>query len=431
MGLPALDAFPHKSWSSLTVRAARSLGAVALDPPDPLGHRPLREAVAGYLGIARGVACTPDQVLITAGFQGALSLVTQVLLRPGDPVWVEDPGYLLARQRLEASGARLVPVRVDREGMRVAAGTVAAPRARLALVTPTHQSPLGVALSLQRRLALLAWAAEAGAWILEDDYDSEFRYTGHPLPALKSLDRAERVLYAGSFSKVLFPGLRLGYLVVPDELADAFRRASRQLHCGRPVLEQAVTAAFMQEGHFARHIRRMRALYAARRKALAAALDEAFGDRIQLELAAGGMHLLARFPEAPDDGTLVRRAAAAGLAPTALSSLSLAHDCGQGLLLSFTNVPEPAATEVAGRLAAALAPVFTPRSRQADSPASSTGPPVPPATPRTIYSLVSPGASADPITPDQQPRRVPAAASSPACGRRPGCAAPARCRRRW
>jgi len=355
MGLPALDAFPRKLWTSLTIRAARGMGADALAYPDPAGLRALREAIAGYLGVARGIQCTPDQVLVTAGFQGALALVARVLLRPGDAVWVEDPGYHLARQALEAAGATLVPVRVDREGMRVAAGVTAAPRARLAVVTPTHQSPLGVALSLPRRLALLAWAAEARAWVLEDDYDSEFRYTGHPLPALKSLDRGGRVLYAGSFSKVLFPALRLGYLVVPDELGEAFARAGRLWSFGLPSLEQRVVAAFMAEGHFARHLRRMRSLYAARRGALAAALTAVFGDRVSLELEAGGMHLLARFPGAPDDGTLARRAAAAGLAPVALSSLVLAHDSGQGLLLGFTNVPEGEADALVRRLADALA----------------------------------------------------------------------------
>jgi GntR family transcriptional regulator/MocR family aminotransferase len=291
---------------------------------------------------------------VTAGFQGALALVIRVLLRAGDPVWVEDPGYHLARQALEAAGATLVPVRVDRDGMRVAAGVVAAPRARLALVTPTHQSPLGVALSLPRRLALLTWAADSAAWVLEDDYDSEFRYTGHPPPALKSLDRGGRVLYAGSFSKVLFPALRLGYLVVPDELSEAFARASRLASFGLPSLEQRVVAAFMAEGHFARHLRRMRGLYAARRQALAAALAGAFGDRVTVELESGGMHLLARFPGAADDGTLARRAAAAGLAPSTLSALTLGHDCGQGLLLGFTNVPEDMAEPLVQRLAAAI-----------------------------------------------------------------------------
>ncbi|HEY3848300.1 MAG TPA: PLP-dependent aminotransferase family protein [Acetobacteraceae bacterium] len=354
MGLPALDAFPRKLWTTLTVRAARGIGVEALGRVDLAGWRPLREAIAAYLGVSRGILCDPDQVLVTAGFQGALALVARVLLRAGDAVWVEDPGYLLTRRALEAAGASLVPLRVDREGMRVAAGVAGAPRARLAVVTPTHQSPLGVALSLPRRLALLAWAADASAWVLEDDYDSEFRYTGHPLPALKSLDRGGRVLYAGSFSKVLFPALRLGYLVVPDELAEAFARAARLGSFGLPSLEQRVVAAFMAEGHFARHLRRMRALYASRRRALAAALTAVFGDRLVLELEAGGMHLLARFPGSADDGTLARRAAAVGLAPVALSSLAVAHDCGQGLLLGFTNVPEEAAEALARRLAGAV-----------------------------------------------------------------------------
>ena len=239
--------------------------------------------------------------------------------------------------------------------MRVAAGIAAAPRARMAMVTPTHQSPLGVSLSLPRRLALLAWAAEANAWVLEDDYDSEFRYTGHPLPALKSLDRADRVLFAGSFSKVLFPALRLGYLIVPDELSDAFQRAARLTTAGLPILDQRVTAAFIEHGHFARHIRRMRGLYANRRKTLAAALTEKFGDRIAIELEAGGMHLLVRFTDAANDGELVRHAAKAGLAPTALSGLTMAHDCGQGLLLNFANLPAETAEDTVRRLADAIA----------------------------------------------------------------------------
>ena len=190
--------------------------------------------------------------------------------------------------------------------MRVDTAIKHAPKARLALVTPTHQSPLGVTLSLERRLSLLAWAAQSGAWILEDDYDSEFRYTGHPLPALKSLDHADRVLFAGSFSKVLFPGLRLGYLVVPDPLTKDIARASRLLQVGQSVLEQRVVASFMAEGHFARHLRRMRSLYAARRDALAEALGAVFGDRIKLQLQAGGMHLIARFTDShrrPRTGT--------------------------------------------------------------------------------------------------------------------------------
>jgi GntR family transcriptional regulator/MocR family aminotransferase len=351
IGLPALDSFPLRAWSKLTVKAVRGLLPNQLADPDPRGLPALRHEVAAYLGRARGVACAPEQVLITAGYQGALALVRSVLVRPGDPVWIEDPGYPPARQALEASGARVVPVRVDQDGIRVASGKVAAPRARLAVVTPAHQYPTGAALSLPRRMELLAWAAEADARVLEDDYDSEFRYAGRPLPALKSLDRGQRVLHAGSFSKVLFPALRLGYLVVPPDLATAFARAAGLLMGGQPPLEQSIVAAFMASGHFTRHIKRMRALYAERRQALAAALK---AGGATAETPPGGMHLLARFPGADDDSTLAKRAAAAGLASAALSGLTMAHDCGQGLLLGFANLPAAEAEPVAARLLAGV-----------------------------------------------------------------------------
>ena len=259
----------------------------------------------------------------------------------------------MTRQALETAGARVVPVRVDQCGLVVTAGVAAAPGAKLVVVTPTHQCPTGVALTLPRRLELLSWA-EAGSWIVEDDYDSEFRYIGRPLPSLKSLDHRQRVLYAGSFSKVLFPALRLGYLVVPKELAAVFLRASRLLTSGQSVPEQRVVAAFMRHGHFARHIRRMRILYAERRRELAKALEAGFGGHVTVEMAAGGMHLLARFTDAADDTELVRRAAAAGLAPTALSSMAIARDCGQGLLLGFTNVLPTEAPRLVARLAEAF-----------------------------------------------------------------------------
>lgn len=354
MGLPALDAFPRKLWSNLTTQAARAVQPADLSATDPAGILELRHAVAVHVGVARGIKCTAEQVMITGGFQGAFSLVRSVLVRPGDPVWMEDPGYHLTRHALEAAGARVVPVRVDAEGLRVASGIKAAPRAKLAVVTPTHQSPTGVALSLPRRLELLAWAAEAGSWIVEDDYDSEYRYVGRPLPSLKSLDRGQRVLYAGSFSKVLFPALRLGYLIVPPELGKAFSRAARLMTTGQPVLEQKVVASFMRNGHFARHIRKMRMLYAERRRALASALLTAFGDRVRVDLGSGGMHLVLRFAGDADDAMLAKRALAAGLAAAALSSLAIAHDAGQGLLLSFTNVAAPDASALAARLAAAI-----------------------------------------------------------------------------
>jgi len=345
-GLPALDAFPRKLWSALTAKAARAITDADLAYPDVCGAMALRREIVAYLGLARGIVSTPQQVLVTSGYQGALTLVRQALLRPGDAVWMEDPGHPPAFQAMQIGGASLVPVPVDAEGMRVAAGITAAPRARLAVVTPTHQSPLGVSMSLPRRLALLAWAEAAQAWVLEDDYNAEFRYTGPIPPSLKSLDRGDRVLFAGSFSKTLFPGLRLGYLVMPDALIETMTRAAQLMTRGPPLLEQSVTAAFMAGGHFARHVKRMRGLYRRRRAALA----EALAGRFPVELAPGGMHLLIRLPEGVDDGDAARRALAAGLAPTSLSGLSIAHDSGRGLLLAFTNVREQDAAGLVERL---------------------------------------------------------------------------------
>ncbi|TWB87703.1 GntR family transcriptional regulator/MocR family aminotransferase [Bradyrhizobium macuxiense] len=251
MALPALDAFPRKVWSRLVARHARALLPANMAYPDPAGYAPLREAIAGYLATSCGVRCSADHILITNGYQDALNVVAGVLLRMGDQVWIEDPSYPPAAEALKAAGARLVPIRVDTEGLRVSDGLARARRARLAVVTPSHQSPLGVALSLPRRLALLSWAGAAGAWIIEDDYDSEFRYVGRPLPALKSLDRDQRVIYAGTFSKVLYPGLRLGYLVVPEQLIAAFTRFNRLRHLGHATLKQRVVADFIGAGALA------------------------------------------------------------------------------------------------------------------------------------------------------------------------------------
>src|SRR5215510_3198108 len=214
MGLPALDVFPRKPWSQIAARIVRSVDVEQLaHPHDVMGYEPLRHAIASYLRIARDIACSADQIMITAGFQGALGFITQALLAPRDEVWVEDPGYFFAHELLRQSHLRLSPIPVDEEGLDVTAGTRIAPGAALAVVTPTHQFPLGMTLPVDRRLALLDWADRKRAFIVEDDYDCEFHHRGLPPPALKSLDRSGRVLYVGSFSKVLFPGLRLGYLV--------------------------------------------------------------------------------------------------------------------------------------------------------------------------------------------------------------------------
>lgn len=374
MGLPALDDFPRKLWARLVAQEARALSPAALAYPDPAGLAPLREAIASYLAIARGIVCAPQQVFVTAGYQGALGLIARTLLDPSALVWFEDPGYHLARQGLSAAGANLVPIPVDDGGMRVEEGIARAPRARFAVVTPSHQSALGVALSLPRRLALLSWASDAEAWVIEDDYDGEFHYSGRPLPALKSLDRDEVVLYAGSFSKVLFPGLRLGYLVVPHRLVGRFAETCQAFHAGAARLEQAVVARFMAEGHFARHLKRMRSLYQGRRAALAAALGAAFGETLHLRLQSGGMHLLARPVGGTPDTVLVERAAAYGLTPAALSPLAIEHDCGHGLLLGFTNIPREHAPDAAAALRQAVGPLLVASPAMSASAKIATGP---------------------------------------------------------
>ncbi|MGY8662510.1 PLP-dependent aminotransferase family protein [Bradyrhizobium sp. UFLA05-109] len=354
LGLPSLDMFPRKTWSRLVARQARELTAAEMAYPDPAGFPPLREAVAAYLATSRGINCSWRQVLITNGYQSALDLIARVLLNRNDKVWLEDPCYPLACTALEAAGAKLVPIRVDTEGLRVADGVARAHRARLAVVTPSHQSPLGVALSLPRRLALLSWASDTGALVLEDDYDSEFRYVGRPLPALKSIDRNDRVLYAGSFSKVLFPSLRLGYLVLPEDSVAVFTRANLHRSFGASTLAQRIVAAFMIQGHFARHVKRMRDLYATRRKVLGAALSAVFGERIAVDLKPGGMHLIVRCPNRADDVQLANLAQDAGLAAEPLSRRAVAHPCGQALLLGFTNVDETDAMDLSRQLEQAI-----------------------------------------------------------------------------
>ncbi len=354
LGLPALDAFPRKVWARLAAKRARDLPVSALISPDPFGYRPLREAIASYLAVSRGIRCSPEAIVITAGFQGAMGLITRTLLSPGDAVWVEDPGYVHARGALIAAGAKLIPVPVDERGMDIAAGMARAPLARLAMVTPSHQFPSGVALDLSRRLSLLAWADRGGGWIIEDDYDGEFRYDSKPLPALKSLDERDRVLYAGTFSKVLFPGLRLGYVVLPAAIIEDFARILYNFYRDGSTFVGSVVGDFMAQGHFARHIKRMRQLYAERRAALAAALNQVFADRFRVDLQAGGMHLLAYLARAEKDAALTRTASAQGLTLNALSACSIEHDCGQGLVLGFTNIPTQSALKQVRRLERAL-----------------------------------------------------------------------------
>ncbi|BEP61317.1 PLP-dependent aminotransferase family protein [Variovorax sp. V213] len=356
LGIPALDAFPRKLWARLAARRVRATTAADMFYGDPSGHPVLRGAIAAYLQVSRGVSCHPSQVFVTGGYRASLALISHTLLAKDDRVWVEDPGYTPTHEVLRGAGQRPVPVPVDQEGMDVAHGTRKAAKAKMAVVTPSHQAPLGVSMSLARRLQLLDWASEAKAWIVEDDYDGEYRYAGPPLPALKSLDGHDRVLYAGSFSKVLYPGLALGYVVAPDSLLSAFGEAARTWSNGCPQLTQAVVADFMREGHFSRHLKKMRLLYARRRSTLAAALRKAFGEDVRIDLQSGGMHLIARFGRwRESDEELARLAQLAGLNCQPLSRRGTAAFRDEGLLMGFTNIGSAAhAQQLAARLRAAL-----------------------------------------------------------------------------
>jgi len=356
LGIPALDAFPRKLWSRLAARRARAMSGADMLYGDPCGYPPLREAIAAYLQVSRGVPCHASQVLVTGGYRASLALVARTLLKNGERVWIEDPGFPPTQEVLRATGHRAVPVPVDEEGLVVERGLRKAPQARMAVVTPSHQAPLGVSMTLARRLQLLGWASKAGAWIVEDDYDGEYRYAGAPLPALKSLDGHDRVLYAGSFSKVLFPGLALGYLVVPESLCARFEEAARACSNGSPQSTQAVVTDFMREGHFPRHLKKMRLLYARRRAMLVAALQNAFVDAVRIDLRNGGMHLIARFDgRTEDDATLAKRAQQAGLNCQPLSARGVSRPGAQGLLMGFTNIATAAeAHRLAARLRAAL-----------------------------------------------------------------------------
>ncbi|SMF78252.1 transcriptional regulator, GntR family [Tistlia consotensis] len=365
-GLPDLAAFPFDVWGRLLGRFWRHPPERLARHGDTAGYLPLRRAVADYLGAVRALRVEPEQVFVTSGAQHAVDLAARLLLDPGDRVWLEDPGYVGLRGPLVAAGAEPVPLPVDGEGLSVAAGRAADGAAgcsgRLAIVSPSHQYPLGVVMSLARRLELLAWAREAGAWIIEDDYDSEFRYGGRPLAALQGLDAGGgRVVYLGSFSKVLFPSLRLGYLVVPPALVEPFRTARAALDDHPALTVQPALAAFIAEGHFAAHVRRMRALYQARQQALLAAAERHLDGLLLLRPDEAGMHLVAEL--APDlaaritDREASERACAAGLIAPPLSAYRFgeAGPLRQGLLLGYAAVPEERMGEAVARLARALA----------------------------------------------------------------------------
>jgi len=351
IGTPGLELFPLRLWSQLARRRLRSIAPAQLDYGDPNGLRALREAIAGQVR-TRGTRCAAEQVLIVGGSQRGLELICHLLLDPGDQAWIEEPGFPGARRALLAAGARVVPVRVDADGLDVEAGARNAGGARLAYCTPSHQFPLGVPMSLARRLALLKWASAARAWVIEDDYDGEFRYGTHPIPCLHGLDVDGRVIYVGSFSKTLFPTLRLGFLIVPPDLQPAVRRVAE---AQPPALDQAVLADFIAGGHFDRHVRRMRAAYRDRLAALAGAAERYCPGELRLRPVQTGLHVVADLDGA-DAETVFQEAAARGVEVTPLSSyFANGASAANALVLGFAAVGPEAVRLGMERLAAAIA----------------------------------------------------------------------------
>ena len=352
--IPALDFFPFAIWGKLTARRWRNASYELLQYGGPAGYRPLREAIAAYLGASRAVRCDADQVIVVAGSQEALEIAAQLLLDTADSAWVEDPGYLGARGALLGAGARLVPVPVDEEGLDVAEGIRRCADARLVCVSPSHQYPLGKTMSLARRLSLLEWANRSRAWILEDDYDSEYRYAGRPVPSLQGLDTHGRVIYIGTFSKVLFPSLRLGYLVAPPDLVDVFIKTRAVFDRHSPTIEQAILNDFITDGHFARHIRLMRTVYAERQEILIAELKSKLSGFLQVDPDEAGIHLVGWLPEGVSDVDAARKAAENGVEVGRLSDYYLEQQSRGALMLGYSAYDSREIRRGVRRLAKAL-----------------------------------------------------------------------------
>jgi GntR family transcriptional regulator/MocR family aminotransferase len=335
VGQIAYDHFPFRVWSDLVTRHARRVRASLLNYADPMGSKEFREAIAVYLRTARAVRCEASQIMIVNGSQHALDLSARVLLDPDTPVWIEEPGYELLRHTLVLSGCQLVPVPVDCEGLDPAAGMNLCPTARAAFVTPSHQYPLGSTMSSARRLQLIEWAHSHRAWIVEDDYDSEYRYESMPVASLQGLDPGSRVIYIGTFSKTLFPSLRLGYIVIPHALVARFQAVRRANDLFPSPLFQAALTDFLQAGHFSRHVRKTRQLYAERCKALTQALKTEFGDEIEILGSEAGMHLVVTLPPGYSDQAAAARAARDGLWLWPLSAAYIGSHARQGFILGF------------------------------------------------------------------------------------------------
>src|SRR5262249_5402008 len=332
---PALEEFPMQVWAQLLSRRMRRASRRFLADDHPRGYRPLREAVAAYLGAGRGVTCTADEVVIVSGIQHALDLTVRLAVDPGDAVWVEDPCHPVLSSMFVLLGSRVGPVSVDANRLEGNPGLQSRHRAKLAYVTPAHQFPLGVTMTADRRLALLDWSRRAAALIFEDDYDSEYRYSARPIPALKSLDGGGSVILAGSFSKILLPSLRLGYVVTRAELAEKFAAARFFVNRHSSVIDQAVMCDFITEGHFGRHLRRMRELYATRLGVLREAVDRRLRGLLELHSTEAGLNVLGSLVEGLGAEIAAKAAAEVGVEVVPLSRFVLKKPRPEALLLGF------------------------------------------------------------------------------------------------
>jgi GntR family transcriptional regulator/MocR family aminotransferase len=337
---PAIDLFPVELWARTSARVLRHAPRSFYGQGSACGHMPLRKAISEYVGASRGVRCSPQQVIITSGAQQGLDLVARFLLDPGDQVWMEDPGYPGALQALRAAGAVPVPVPIDGEGLCVAEGVKLSARARMAYVTPANQFPLGLTMSVSRRVELLNWAAKSDAWIIEDEYDAEYRYRGRPVAALQGLDHAGCVVYVGTFTKLLFNSIRLGFLVVPERLVEPFELGRSYVDRHPPTLDQAILAEFISEGHFGHHVRKMRQAYAERLGVLMLASKQHLKGLLNVTEAVAGMRSVAWLTGPGSDTDVARRATQLGLEVAPLSAFSVQHGQKDALILGFAGSKE-------------------------------------------------------------------------------------------
>ncbi|HEY4357552.1 MAG TPA: PLP-dependent aminotransferase family protein [Acidobacteriaceae bacterium] len=354
IGVPAINEFPSEVWGRIAGSRARNFSSWLEKEADRRGYRPLRDAIAEYLRTSRGVRCTAEQIVLVSGIQQALDLLARLLVKKGDPIWMEDPGYFGARVAFDNAGARMIPVPVDDEGLSISAGMKNCPDAKGAYVTPAHQFPLGATMSLERRMSLLSWASRAGAFVIEDDYDSEYRFEGPPVPALQSLDNHSSVIFIGSFSKTLFPALRVGYVVLPPPLVDCFMGFRYRTDFRNSSFDQAVLCDFIVEGHLARHLRKMRNLYAERLATLIEGATQHLGGLLEISNVRAGLYTIGYLKNGMSSRQAETLATAQGIEVLAVDRCTVRGPDPKALLLGFGGFDEPAIQQGLIRLARAL-----------------------------------------------------------------------------